>query len=179
MNTLLRTAALAGLSILLLAGCQSAKSKAMCPAINVLANTSTFTKFKPGMDGDPAGELFRIEVLGAKGGCDFDIDEGTTDSNIDITFRATRPPSGESADFTAPYYVATLQDGTTMLAKKILATAFTFQPGETSVTFTDSVPSVPNRLQNGVKPYQYSLLVGFQLTREQLDYLKSPRHYAP
>jgi hypothetical protein len=66
-----------------------------------------------------------------------------------------------------------------MLAKKILATAFTFQPGETSTTFTESVPSLPNRLQNGVKPYQYSLLVGFQLTREQLDFLKNPRHYAP
>jgi hypothetical protein len=40
------------------------------------------------------------------------------------------------------------------------------------------VPSYANRMENGVKPYQYSLLVGLQLTREQLDYAKGG-HTAP
>ncbi len=144
----------------------------MCPAVNALANTSAMTVFKPGMQGDPAGELYTIEITGVKATCDFDIDEGTTDSDIDISFRATRAPSGAQGLFTAPFYVAVLQDSTTLLNKKILAAAFSFAPGEAAVTFTENVPSFPNRLENGVKPYQYSLLVGLQLTREQLDYLK-------
>ncbi len=151
----------------------------MCPGIAVLANTSTFTKFKPGMDGDPGGELFTIEMTSAQASCDFDLDEGTTDSDIDITFRATRPPSGEEANFTAPYYVASVLDGKTVLTKSMQAVAFTFAPGQSTVTFTQNVPSFPNRMQNGVKPYQYSLLVGLQLTREQLNFLKNSGRLAP
>ena len=150
----------------------------MCPAINILANTSRLTVFKDGMQSDPAGELFTIEAIGVKASCSFDIDEGTTDSDIDITFRATRAPSGEAANFTAPYFVASVLDGTTIIGKKILGTAFSFAPGVSTATFTESVPSFPNRLQNGVKPYQYSLLVGLQLTREQLDYLKNHGRFA-
>jgi hypothetical protein len=179
MNSVMRVSALAALSLLLLTGCQSAKEKAMCPGVAVLANTSTFTKFKPGMDGDPGGELFTIEMRSAEESCSFDLDEGTTDSDIDITFRATRPPSGESENFTAPYYVASVLDGKTILTKSIKAVAFTFAPGESTVTFTQNVPSFPNRMQNGVKPYQYSLVVGLQLTREQLNYLKNSGRLAP
>ena len=151
----------------------------MCPGIAVLANTSSFTNFKPGMDGDPAGELFTVEMTSAEANCSFDIDEGTTDSDIDITFRATRPPSGEAENFTAPYYVASVLDGKTILNKSIKAVAFSFAPGESTVTFSQNVPSFPNRMQNGVKPYQYSLLAGLQLTREQLNYLKNSGRLAP
>ncbi len=72
MNAILRTASLAALSILLLAGCQSAKEAAMCPAVNVLANTASLTAFKNGMQGDPSGELYTVEMVGAKLHCSFD-----------------------------------------------------------------------------------------------------------
>jgi hypothetical protein len=136
----------------------------------VLANTATLTKFKPSMSGDPAGELFTIQITGVKSGCSFDKDEGTTDASLDITFRATRPPSGDVADFTAPYFVSTVENGTIIISKKIVGTAFTFQPGEATITFTENVPSVVTKFANGTKPYDYGLLVGFQLSREQLDY---------
>ena len=175
MTAILRAAALAGLSALLLTGCQTPKERANCPAINILANTSAFTAFKAGMPSDPANELFTIQMTSARSSCGFDADEGTTDSDIDITFRATRAPSGEAANFTAPYFVSTIQDGTTVVNKKILGTAFSFAPGESTITFSENVPSFVNRMQNGIKPYQYSLLVGLQLTKEQLDYLKTRR----
>lgn len=179
MKQILRAAALAGFSILLLTGCQSPKLRAMCPAVNVLANTASLTRFKDAMQGDPSGELFTIRVVSATTSCDVDTDEGTTDSSIEITFRATRAPSGDAANFTAPYYVASLLDGMTILDKKMLATAFTFAPGQSSVVFTETVPSTVIKFENGKKPYQYSLLVGLQLTREQLDYSKSHGRFAP
>ena len=179
MNPILRAAALAAVSLPLLSGCQTAAQRAMCPSINILANTSALTQFKPNMQGDPAGEMFELQMTGAKASCNFDVDEGTTDTNIDITFRATRAPSGEAANFTAPYYLASVQDGTTILSKKILATAFTFAPGEASVTFSENVPSTVMHLENGVKPYQYGFLVGLQLTKEQLDYIKNHGRFAP
>jgi hypothetical protein len=178
MKNYLITAAFAGLA-LLLTGCQSAKIKALCPSVTVLANTSTLTKFKEGMQGDPSGELFTIEIVGTKASCSVDADEGTTDSDIDITFRATRAPNGEVGEFTAPYFVSTLLDGTTILDKKMLATAFAFRPGESTITFTENVPSHIVKFENGVKSYQYSILIGLQLTREQLDYAKKRGRFGP
>jgi hypothetical protein len=179
MTPIFKTAALAGLSILLLTGCQSSKIKALCPTASILADTATLTTFKSGMQGDPAGELFSIQILSVKPSCSVDTDEGTTESSLDITFRATRAPTGGVANFTAPYYIVSVLDGTSILDKKMLATAFAFQPGEATITFTESVPSVLIKLENGKKPYEYSLLVGLQLTREQLDYARKHGRYAP
>ncbi|HXC55351.1 MAG TPA: hypothetical protein VNU97_08660 [Rhizomicrobium sp.] len=179
MNVLLRTASLGALSLFLLSGCQSAKDKAMCPTASILASTSALTAFKPGMQGDPAGELYTVQITGVQVSCSFDRDEGTTDSNLDISFRATRAPSGDGANYTAPFYVASLLTGTTIVGKQILATAFSFAPGEATTTFTQNVPSTVIKFDNGRKPYEYGLLVGLQITREQLDYNKKTGRYTP
>jgi hypothetical protein len=179
MKSISRATALAGLSVLLLSGCQSAKEKAMCPVINVLANTSQMTVFKEGMQGDPAGELYTIQMTGAKASCSVDTDEGTADSDIDVTFRATRAPSGDASHFAAPFFITTVLNGATILNKTMLATTFTFEPGQASITFTENVPSLVVKFDNGKKPYEYGLLAGLQLTKEQLDYIKNHGRFAP
>ena len=166
-------------ALLALAGCQSAAQKANCPVVNVLANTSELFVFRKGMAGDPSGELYTVEMTGAKASCDFDKDEGTTDSSVDITFRASRAPSGDQVNYTVPYFVAQVQNGTTVLNKQIAAAAFSFQPGEAVTTFTANVPSTIIHLQTGHKPYEYGLLVGLQLTREELDYASKRRGLVP
>jgi len=171
MTPILKCAAV--LSILLLAACQSAQQKAMCPASNVLANTASLTAFKKGMEGDPSGALYTVEITGVTLSCSFDKDEGTTDSDVQIAFRARRAPSGDAENHTVPYYVASVLNGATVLDKHIYATVFSFQPGEATTTFTAEVPSFVVHLANGKKPYEYGMLAGIQLTREQLDYSKA------
>ncbi|MEI9993171.1 MAG: hypothetical protein WDM91_01140 [Rhizomicrobium sp.] len=166
------------LPVLLLSACQSAKDRVLCPHASILASTSQLTQFKPGMQGDPSGELYDIRIIQVNESCSVDRDEGITDSQVQITFRATRPPSGEEGHFTAPYFLAATFDGTSVTTKKILATAFDFQPGQTSLTFTETVPSMTIKFDNGKKAYQYGLLVGLQLTGEQLNY-SNGGHYAP
>jgi hypothetical protein len=172
-------AALALLSLLLLSGCETKLQKTVCPGANVLANTSEVTVFKKGMDGDPSGQLYTVDITGVTASCDVDLDQGTTDSSVEISFRANRAPSGDGGTYTVPYYMASMLDGDTVLDKQILAAAFTFEPGQSVTTFTANVPSTVIHLQNGKKPYQYSLLVGIQMTREQFDYAKSHGRYAP
>ena len=171
--------ALAGASILLLAGCQSKAEKAACPVANVLANTSELFVFKHGMEGDPAGELYHVEITGVNLSCDFDRLEGTTDSDVDVRFRATRTPTGDEAHYTVPYFVASVLNGSDVQDKKILATAFDFAPGEATVTFTANVPGFLTKFANGKKPYEYGILTGIQLTREQLDYSNKRRRLTP
>ena len=41
------------------------------------------------------------------------------------------------------------------------------------------MPSTKITLDNGRKPYEYELVVGMQLTRNQLDYNNTTSHYGP
>jgi hypothetical protein len=179
MKAFTRFALLSVLPVLLLSACQSPKDRALCPGASILAPTSALTRFKPGMEGDPSGELFRIQIVDVKSGCSVDRDEGTTDNDIEVTFRATRAPSGDPATFTAPYFVASTFDGLNITSKKILATAFTFQPGESTVTVTAEMPSLVIKFENGKKAYQYGIVVGLQLTREDMTYNAHAGRFAP
>jgi len=172
MNVSFRTAALAGLSLVLLTGCQTAKERANCPVATVLSSAAWLTAFKPGMQDDPSGEQYTVQMLGVTQSCAFDADEGTADSDLVITFRATRTPTGDPAHYPVPYFIASVLYGSNIQTKQILATTFDFNPGEASTTFTITAPSYRTKFDNGKKPYQYGLVAGLQLTREQLDYNK-------
>src|ERR1700759_4163480 len=117
MNRFAVTAAAIGLAALGLSGCQTAKQLANCPTANILTTASTMTEFRAGMEGDPAGEIYSIRLTGVQATCDFDKDEGTTDPNLQLTFHATRSPTGDTVSHAVPYFVASLQDGVTVLDK--------------------------------------------------------------
>src|SRR5271155_1864321 len=121
MNRFAALAVAACIAALGLSGCQTAKSQANCPVANILASAASMTEFKAGMEGDPAGEIYSIRLTGVQSSCDFDRDEGTTESDVQLTFRATRAPPGDVVSHAVPYFVASLQDGNTVLNKQILA----------------------------------------------------------
>jgi len=162
MNASLRAAALAGLSLVLLSGCQTAKERANCPVATVLGSAAWLTAFKPGMQDDPAGEQYTVQMTGVSQSCDFDADEGTADSDLVITFRATRTPTGDGAHYPVPYFVAAVLDGSNIQTKKIMATTFDFNPGEASTTFSVTASDYRTKFDNGKKPFQYGLVVGLQ-----------------
>jgi hypothetical protein len=172
-------AALAAVAaVALLAGCSSSSKTKMCPTAGILVPTASLTTFNPTMHDDPAGIVYAISVDSVKTDCDFDPDNGTTDSSLEITFKATRPPSTDESSYKAPYYVAVAQEGR-ILTKHQFWVNFTFPAGAPAATFTDTVASTFITLMNGKKPYDYEILVGMQLTHDQLDYNNKSGHYAP
>lgn len=164
---------------LLLSACSLDQKHGLCPNASILANTANATVFKEKMEGDPSGELYEVTMTGVTSNCSFDQDEGTTDSSLTLTFRATRTPTGEAVEYAVPYYIAVTRDSTTIVSKQILSASFAFRPGEASTTFTADIPTVPVRLDNGKKPYDYGLLAGLQLTQAQLDYNNKMGRFAP
>ena len=167
------------IAVLALSGCSTDMKKGLCPSANILANTSTVNFFRDKMDGDPAGVLYSVQVVGVKTDCSFDANEGTADSSLVVTFRGTRMPTGERADYAVPFYAAVIRDSTSIVSKQVLSAPFTFQAGEATTIFTAEVPSLIVRLDNGKRPYDYGLLTGLQLTQAQLDYNKKMGQFAP
>ena len=188
----LRTAVLAGFVATMLAGCDTigsvfgsssedtppASATTNCPPASGIVPTSSLTTFQPGKRDDPKGILYRVAVKHVRSDCSFDQDNGITDSSLTIDFTAHRPDPGPEATYRVPYYVAVSQ-GTRILDKRDIWVSFTFPAGAQDAPFSDNVESTKITLENGKRPYEYQILVGFQLTHDQLEYNKTMSSFGP
>jgi len=159
-----------------LVGCSSDKKAALCPGAAALVDASALTVFQPGASADPSHALYRIAISNVTGSCDIDAGARTADSSLVIHFVATRAPSALAAQYRIPYFVAVRQ-GPDIQSKKIYWLTFGFAPGETSVAFGRELDSTVVKIADDKQPYDYQLVTGFQLTREQLQYNRSTGNY--
>jgi hypothetical protein len=168
---------------LALAACTSDTSKerkkaASCPNAAIVAPASSLTTFLQGRQDDPTGELYTVGMSSLATDCVLDADNGTTDSTLDISFKAHRAAASGQATYRVPYFVAVSLDGK-VLTKAMFNVTFTFGEGEQTTAFNDSVASTRINLENGRKPYEYEIVAGMQLTHDQLAYNKKMSRFAP
>jgi hypothetical protein len=163
-------------ALLTLAACQADRS-GDCPTITGVTDASAVTVFRPGTTADPANVLYAVEITNVSGACDMDKKETVSDANVDIHFRATRAPSGSEAHYKIPYFVA-ITDGTSrVMAKTMYSVVIDFAPGQTTAETSDSVGAAHLNVAKGKHPYDYQILVGLQLTKDQLEYNRQGSHY--
>jgi hypothetical protein len=149
-----------------------------CPDAAVLANTASLPAFNPAAEGDPSGVIYNIAMTNVTSRCSYNKSEKTADTRLKIFFHAQRPPGGGETGYRVPYYVA-LTSGGEILEKKIYWLEFGFPARAVS---TDSVVVVDSTIVKYAKDktaYDYHLLVGFQLTKAQLDYISKIGRYEP
>lgn len=163
----------------LLFGCglQAAKIK-MCPVASILADTAVYPGFRAGAEGDPAGETFEARLVDVTTDCDFDADKQRSDSSVELSFHATRTPTGEAVTYSVPYYLAVTYAGQ-ILTKRTFDVKFSFRPGESATDFTADVDSILTQVDAGKLPYDYQILVGLQLSDSQMNYIKLMGRYTP
>ena len=172
---------------LLLAGCStwrsitgsmSAEKPELCPDAMILAGTSSLPAFDPKLEGDPSGVIYSIVMTNVTTRCDYDKSEKTADSSLKIFFHAQRPPGGSEVNYRVPYYVALTSNGV-IFNKQILWLEFTIPQGAVSKDVVTDVDSVAVKFEKGKTSYDYHYIVGFQLTKTQLDYNAKIGPYEP
>lgn len=160
----------------LLWGCSS--QIAICPVAAILADTATMTTFRPGTPPDPANELYTVQLVNAETDCTYNRREGTTSSNLTLTFHATRPPSAQAATYSVPYFVV-VNENAKLYDKKNYTLRFSFARGAISADIKQSPDDVEIKIANGKLPWNYQLLSGLQVTAEQMAYNKKMGRYLP
>jgi hypothetical protein len=174
-KSILRSAGIAA-AVALLAGCTGAKTD-NCPTLAALLDASSMTVFRQGTTPDPANVLYNVRIVEVSGQCDFNKKKRSADSDVTITFRATRAPSGDAAQYTAPYFVGITEGTDRVMARQAYSVPFEFAPGQASITFTDNVKDAYVAAKYGSLPYDYQVLVGLQITKEQLEYNRNKGNY--
>jgi len=149
-----------------------------CPDAMILAGTSSLPAFDPKQAGDPSGVIYSIAMTNVTTQCDYDKVERTADSRLKIFFHAQRPPGGREVNYRVPYYIALTSNGV-IFNKQVRWLDFTFQEGMVSRDVAEEVDSVAVKYEKGKTGYDYHYIVGFQLTKTQLDYNNKIGPYEP
>jgi hypothetical protein len=160
-----------------LAGCNQ-PNLVQCPAGAILADTASHTLFRPGAPTDLSGEVLTAQLTDLKTSCTFDRQAARTYSDVELSFRATRPPSADAAHYSLDYFI-TVSSAERILDKKMYRVSFDFAPGATVATAEENPPRVTIDLERGHQPTDYQLLAGFQLTDAELNYNRRMGRYLP
>jgi hypothetical protein len=155
-----------------------ADSVTSCPDAAILASTSSLPAFDPAKGGDLSTVLYTAKMTNVTTRCDFNKRTLLADSNLKIFVTVTRPPGGEEAHYRLPYFIAVTNNGE-ILDKKTYWMEFDFAEGATSTDVEEDVDSFEVQTAKQSKAYDYHLLVGFQLTKTQLEFNKTMGQYAP
>jgi hypothetical protein len=166
-----------GLTVAGLSACGHAVKP--CPASVALAEAASLTAFPQGAAPDPSHALYTVQIIDVTTDCDLDKKFDSADSSLDITFRASRAPNGNAIDASVPYFVAVTGEGGKIITRNTFSVKFHFDPGQATTTFKDNIASITINVAKDKHPWDYQLLAGLLLTKQQLDYNRTVGPYTP
>jgi len=140
--------------------------KLYCPDVAVLQQTSQLDAFLPSRS-DVSGQVTEALITGVAGSCDLEAKKQMLRVTFQIGFDATNGPANHFGTLELPYFVSVV-DGTRIESKSLYSVPISFEGNLSSAagaskSMTVELPNVPETAQTQV-------LVGFQLTPEQLVY---------
>lgn len=177
---------------------QAAPAPLTCPHVTIDRATSTLTRFRDGPGRDITDIDLEAEILGYTGDCG--RTKAGVDVMVAVSFSATRGPAAKGRSADVPYFVALSRlssplleekiDSETgektmvrktgpegdaswereILSKQVFQISSLFPEGSNVIHFRDEEIVLELPLAAGESPRNYTVHLGFQLTREQIEY---------
>jgi hypothetical protein len=159
-------------------GCGSSSDKERpppCPRISVLADAATLTRFAEGAGQDLVDVDYQVEVTDVHSGCQF-VKNETGEQVVVVAMApvmvAVRGPTNRDRVARFDYFVSVIDSNRSVLNKQTFSMLVEFPGNLTRVTLRDDDPpvTVDIPLAAGGAATDYQILVGLQLTPDELEY---------
>jgi hypothetical protein len=170
--------ALAATGLLVVAGCGSTadnKRPLPCPRVSVLGDAAALTRFAAGAGQDLVDVDYQVEVSDILAGCKYEQSE--SDKQVIVValapvMVAIRGPANHDREARFDYFVSVVDSERDVLNKKIFGVTVKFPGNLTRVSLRDNDPpvTVDIPLAEGRAATNYQILVGLQLTPDELEY---------
>jgi len=165
--------AVLALPILGLAGCSSKQADLTCPKVLPAPGADTIVMFGPGGH-DAKDVIFGGRIYDLQGKCLHDKVGLTV--NADIVFYGERA-SRELPNVTFPYFVALIDPADKVMQEEGFKVPINFVPGERYRQSPVEHISVHLPIKNTAVGGAFTVLVGFQLTPDQLAFNRSKQQH--
>jgi hypothetical protein len=143
-----------------------------CPKVTIPDETREVTQFRAGGARDMTDVISRAAVLEYGGGCEYG-DKGVT-VNLNLVLGAERGPAARDTQGAYQYFVAITDPAGRIIGKQQFDTTIAFSPNVGKGGSTEElVQQIP--LAQGSSAAGYGIVVGFQLTPEQLAFNRDPK----
>ena len=160
---------------LVLAGCTAFESAPQlpCPRVVVLSEAAEMVEFLPGPGRDLTDVLYVGEVVGMSSTCDYD-DDGYVDSEVLLAIGLARGPAAEGNIGRFTYFVAITDPNNKIIAKQVFPVEVEYPGFGPRVVVEEEIRQ---RIYYAPNPDAgfYRVLIGFQLSQDQLDFLRRSR----
>lgn len=148
-----------------------------CPPSGVLADATAVSKLMPGSPlpdiQDPTNVIYSAEISRPVLECDFDRENITLSLDMSFTIRALRGTAG-AADPPLEFFVSIIDLDENVLVKNV----YRYQPNfgnNRAVQWTQNVRDLAVPMEKDTRPGDYEILIGFQLTPDELAYNRLPK----
>lgn len=170
-----RLIALTGL-LLLLAGCSLFKKEdpRACPRVSILNEAARVVVYRDGPGRDLIDVRHEMQIGDISWSCKYSETQVRVLAKISIL--AQRGPASEAPQAQASYFVAVTEGGETILAKEVFRSAIAFPEGRSQAGVFEEIEQIIPLSDSEAGP-NYEIIVGFQLTEDQLKHNRKRRRY--
>jgi hypothetical protein len=139
-----------------------------CPYSAVLSEASTVTYVRGGGQ-TTADVIMTANISPPRLECEYDAASRTDDINFTFPLVLTKGPASTSDEGQITYFIALVNMAGDVIAKRVYQRRIVFG-GKQSFIANERVDNLVLTLGPGTRPTDHRLLIGFQLTAEQLAY---------
>jgi hypothetical protein len=163
------------LATAMLLGCSSDdKQMKVCPRVAVLSEAGKITRFQPGPGRDILDIDFQGDIGDIVASCDYpDVKKGVRRVTVQVApvFVFSRGAANRDPTIDFTYFVSVVRDGQ-ILSKQQFDAQTQFIANRARVIVRDDNPPITIDIPLPYKAaeYEYEVLVGFQLTADELAY---------
>ena len=146
--------------------------KQPCPRLSILRDAAQATYFLEGAGQDLRDVQYQARFGTVERECKIKQGEVVTWTAIEIVAARGAPASKTTDGFA--FFVAVVDPAEKILAKEVFVTPLEFDRDQRSSVVVEKIEQ-RFTLRSGERAVQYSILIGFQLSREQLKYNRKNR----
>ena len=179
-STRRRSAFVALGALLVLAACSGDDTTPSCPRITVMQDAATLTRFA-GSGRDLLDVDYQAQMADYLAGCKYDSGGGGVTVAVAPVIVIDRGPANHDRKASIEYFVSVVRDGTDILNKQLFATSVAFEGNRGRVVVRDDdTPIVINLAGSPAGILNaYDIVIGLQLTADELDYNMRRRPSGP
>ncbi len=143
-----------------------------CPRVEIPYELSTLSDFGNATDTKSKNLASHVKLSNIQTSCTYENKEVSVD--IKLAFEAALGPKGrnhsiEKPFFSYPYFIAIINPWGEVIAKEVFAASMTFLLDKHDMTYYEGISQIIP-VSSKLAAKNYKILIGFQLTDEQLAY---------
>lgn len=138
-----------------------------CPTVSIVSDAARLTQYREGAGRDLTDVRYQAEISNVQFSCRYQRD-GRLTAALAIDILATRGPAAEDTAANFPFFVAIADSRQNILAKQVFDSVIEFDRRQRRAGVREEIDQELS-LVGEDSGANYEVLVGFQLTAEQLE----------